>query len=217
MLDRKIGDAGEVVAQVGLGIEAAEVMKVDQRVRLDLPVLLPDVPSEADACVARLMRYLNVLQGLERVHLAPAVGQDPSKLCIHYNPELLSFAQVKEIAERAGARLTARFAHVLWGVEGLSHQRRARTVSEGLKRIPGVVEAEATAAGLLRIEFDREVTTEGDLRRVLAGMGVQVRDQKSRKTDEARGRDAPDHTDKKEEHEHTHATKEAANAHRDDE
>ena len=51
--------------------------------------------------------------------------------------------------------MTDRFGHVLWNVAGLPHQRRARTVSEHLRRLPGVLEAEANATGPLRIEFDR--------------------------------------------------------------
>ena len=164
-----------------------------QRLRLDLPVLLPDAPGEADACVERLVGDLASREGMQRVHVMPASGEEPAKLCIHYDPEVLSLARVRDIAKGAGARLTARFAHVLWEMEGLQHQRRARTLAERLRRAPGVAEAEASAAGALRIEFDREATSEQVLRRMLDEMGVRVREQGPREEVRAQGRKPPDH------------------------
>ena len=63
---------------------------------------------------------------------------------------------------------------MLWPADGLGHQRRARTVTELIKKTPGVVEAEANATGPVRIEFDREATSEANLRRALADLGVTV-------------------------------------------
>src|SRR5262249_46069828 len=48
-------------------------------------------------------------------------------------------------------------------------------VSEQLKRMPGVADAEAAVGGPLRVEFDRQVTSEKDIRAVLDGLGVQTR------------------------------------------
>jgi Cd2+/Zn2+-exporting ATPase len=82
---------------------------------------------------------------------------------------------VREIAQAAGAQLTQRFGHVLWDVEGLQNERRARTVTDLLSRLPGVMEADASAAGPVRIEFDRTATSEAALRSALGGMGVWAR------------------------------------------
>ncbi|WP_207791894.1 heavy metal translocating P-type ATPase [Siccirubricoccus phaeus] len=178
--------------------------KEAQRLRLDLPVLLPDAPDEADACVGRLVGELSGREGMERVHVVPACGGEPAKLCIHYDPHVLSLARVRGIAEATGARLTERFAHVLWDAGGLRHQRRARIVSERLRRIPGVVEAEASASGLLRIEFDREATSEQALRRALDGMGVQIRGPEPGEADRAPRREphGRDHGHEAEGHRH---------------
>ncbi|WP_262031973.1 heavy metal translocating P-type ATPase [Microvirga sp. Mcv34] len=166
--------------------------KSAQPLQLDLPVLLPNAPDEADACVARLVNDLSDQEGMEQVHVVPAAGGEPAKLCIHYAPEVLSLSRVREIARQAGVRLTERFAHALWEVDGLQSQRRARTIAEWLRRTPGVIEADVTAAGPLRIEFDREMTSELELRRVLGDMGVQIREQRPRETIRAEGRAADD-------------------------
>ena len=142
--------------------------------RLDLPVLLPDAPDARDDCARRLTDELSATPGVERAHVVPAEGGHPAQLCLHYDPDVVALPRLRRAAERAGAQITRRYGHVLWAADGLSHQRRARTVTERLRQQPGVVEAEANAAGPIRIEFDREPTTEADLRRALAGLGVTV-------------------------------------------
>jgi len=144
------------------------------RLRLDLPVILPGVPDEADACVGRLVGDLEGRSGIDQVHVLPASGGEPAKLCVHYRPDVLSLGRIREIAEAAGARITERFGHILWETVGLSHERRARTVSEFLRRSTGVLEAVATVAGPVRIEFDRSLTAEGVLRQLLDDLGVEA-------------------------------------------
>ena len=142
--------------------------------RLDLPLLLPDVPDARDACASRLTDALAATSGVERAHVVPAEGGRPAQLCLHYDPDAVALPRLRRAAEAAGARITERYGHVLWPADGLGHQRRARTVTERLKQAPGVVEAEANATGPVRIEFDREATSETDLRRALADLGVTV-------------------------------------------
>src|SRR3546814_1890611 len=65
--------------------------------------------------------------------------------------------------------------HIRWDVDGLLHERRARAVGDQLRRLAGVIEAEASAVGAVRVEFDRSVTSEQDIRRALAELGVWQR------------------------------------------
>ena len=141
--------------------------------RLDLDVLLPDAPH-GDACAARLTDELATIDGVERAHVVPAGDGHPAQLCLHYDAGAVSVPRLRRAAERTGARLTDRYGHVVWPADGLYRQRRARTVAEHLRKLPGVVEAEANATGPVRVEFDREQTTEADLRRALADLGVTV-------------------------------------------
>ncbi|MBX9775801.1 MAG: heavy metal translocating P-type ATPase, partial [Xanthobacteraceae bacterium] len=191
--------------------------KDTERLQLDLPVLLPDTPDEADACVARLITDLAAREGMARVHVEPGSGGKPCKLCIHYDPEILSLARVREIAQRAGARLTERFGHILWDADGLRHQRRARTVAARMKLMPGVVEAEVSAAGLLRLEFDRDVVSERDLLRALGHMGVILRGQTVREAVRAEERKAHGHEHSHGDHEHARAAEHGTGSERQDE
>ena len=183
--------------------------------RLDLPLLLPDVPDVRDACVHRLTDDLAATEGVERAHVLPAQNGEPAQVCIHYDPDLLALPRIRRIAERAGIHITERYGHVVWEADGLGHQRRARTVTEALKKLDGVVEAEANATGPVRIEFDRERTSEADLQETLREMGVHVVEPEPAQATEPDG----DHDERPhrhapgEKHDHSHAEGGHAHSH----
>ncbi|MGV3458183.1 heavy metal translocating P-type ATPase [Sphingomonas sp.] len=143
--------------------------------RIDIPVVLPEVADAADACVARLTAELAGRRGIAEAHVVPAAGEAPAHLCVHYDPDIVSLVRIRELATAAGANITERFGHLRWDVEGISHQRRARSIAEQLQRVNGVIEAEASASGTLRIEFDRTLTSEAALRSFLDQLGVHER------------------------------------------
>lgn len=142
--------------------------------QLDIPVLLPDAPDAADACTARLLAELTGREGVTWVHVLGADADQPAKLCIHYNPDVVSLGRIKEIAEGVGAQVTQRFGHVIWQLEGITSAGRARTVTDYLLGQPGVQEAAVSAGGAVRIEFDRTGTAEPDLRRTLDEIGEHL-------------------------------------------
>jgi len=169
--------------------------------RLDIPILLPDVQSAADACVKRLTVELEAQDGVERAHVVERKGDRPAELCVHYNPERLSLTKVRSLVTGAGAKITELYGHVVLQ-QPISHERKARTIAEFLRKRPGVLEAEASASGVIRIEFHRSVTSEETLRNELAASGLVA----SRETKEAatyhRHDDGHDH--KEGEHTHSH-------------
>ena len=147
---------------------------MNETVKIELPLLLPDVPDERDACVHRLTERLLSRPGMERVHLISASGEAPARLCIHYDADVLSLARIERLARQTGAEIGTRFGHVVWPLAGRSDQRAARTLSERLSTEPGVLDASANAGGPLRIEFDREVIDEATLRAAVAAIGAGV-------------------------------------------
>lgn len=98
----------------------------------DIPLLLPDAPDAADTCTARLLAELTGREGVTWVHVLGSDGDQPAKLCIHYDPDALSLGRIKEIAEAAGAQVTARFGHVHRQLAGITSARRARAVTDHL-------------------------------------------------------------------------------------
>lgn len=144
------------------------------KTRFDIPIVLPDVPGEADPCVERLLAHLRSRDGVSEAHVVAAAQGKPAQLCIHYDAERLSLVQVRSAVEAAGADLTSRYGHVVWDVEGINHARRARTVGDRVRASAGVLEADANASGTVRVEFDRSGIDEAALKSVLAGMGVNL-------------------------------------------
>lgn len=151
-----------------------------EKLRLDIPILLPGIPDTDDACVSRLICELKTREGVEQVHIAPADHDNPARLCIHYDNDALSLSRIRELVGSVGAKITEQFGHILWHVDGISHERRARTVAERLRTMPGVLEAEASVTGKVRAEFERSRASEAEIRDVLAKMGVSPTDDVSK-------------------------------------
>lgn len=145
---------------------------MDDKLKLDIPLLLPDVPDAADACVGRLIATIGAKPGVERVHVEPASADTPATLCVHFDPTMLPLPRVREMVHAAGAAVTGQFGHVLWQVTGIAHERRARTVSDALRATPGVLHAEAGSAGTLRVEYDRERVNEAGILAKLTTLGI---------------------------------------------
>lgn len=164
-----------------------------EKLRLDLPILLPDVPDSADACVARLIAELEGRTGVESVHVRPQSASGPAQLCIHYDAETLPLSRIRELVTSAGASVTERYGHLV-GEIGVTHQRRARSIAEKLKALPGVLEAAASASGTMRIEFDRTLVSQETLWGELRGLEVGA----------AEARPAHEHGEGEAEHDHVH-------------
>ena len=144
-----------------------------EKLRLDIPVLLPDVPDAADACVTRLVGLLQGRPGVEQVHVVAANAEAPAMLCVHFDPQVVTLSRIRELAHAAGADIADRFGHAIWQVDGVSHQRRARTVGDRLRRLPGVIEAEANVSGLVRVEFDKSATSQDTIETSLREAGAR--------------------------------------------
>lgn len=149
---------------------------MSEKLRLELPLVLPDIKEVGDACVTRLLTDLRKRRGVSEAHVRVLEGKSP-ELCIHYDPEGITLPRIREIVLRSGASLTGRFGHIDWAVKGITHERRARTVEQWVRELPGILEANATAAGRLTVEFDREATSEAAVRNALTRLGVQPDDQ----------------------------------------
>ncbi|HAL06666.1 MAG TPA: heavy metal translocating P-type ATPase, partial [Brevundimonas sp.] len=140
--------------------------------RLNIPVLLPHAPDAQDGCVGRLIALMRAEAGVSEAHLVE--GADGAELCIHYDPDLLSLAQVRRRARQAGAEVSERFGHLTGRVDGVRHARHARTLAAELGDEAGVIEAALDPAGALRLEFDRQATSRERLVERLASLGLKL-------------------------------------------
>ena len=148
-------------------------MQVPDKVELDLEVLLPGVPDERDRCVARLQQQLATTRGITEAHIDRADGS--GRLCIHFDPELISIAVVQRLAVRAGARLAQRYRHDVIAVEGMDCSDCTLAIEHTLQRMPGIFTARVNyAASTLRVEYDTTKIAHGTIVGRLQGLGYRV-------------------------------------------
>lgn len=155
--------------------------------RLDLPVLLPELPDVRDRCVTRLVDELGAHPGVAAAHLVEAGGVHDvaiegadgpvpgPMLCLHYDPEQLTLSDIEGIARRAGAAISERFAHSLIPIHVIASEDDAMRIEAALLASPGVTAASANlAAQVVRVEFDRQRTSRSAIERVLVGVSAKT-------------------------------------------
>ncbi len=177
-----------------------EVRAVNEKVRLDIPVVLPSVPDARDGCLARLDAMLGQQMGVLEAHVV--LDEEPAKLCVHYDSDKITLSRVRELAEAAGAQLTERYGHFLAEVADTPHARRARARADSLSELDGVLEAEVSGAGAIRVEYDRDVISEERLRVAIAKLGLDIRREYGELKPEARAEEEREHVEEEHEHEH---------------
>lgn len=159
-----------------------------ETVRLDLPLVLPAIEDDQDACVARLVQLLEGRSGIERVHVAHGgeetaheVGEHPADapqsgatLCLHYDPERLTLSQINDIAVRSGAAISKRYRHEVIPIRALGSEDDGARIEGTIRAIPGVTAATVNlAAQLVRVEYDRERVERPTILAALADTGAE--------------------------------------------
>ena len=76
-------------------------------VQLNLPILLPNI-DEDDQCIARLTERLRSVRGITDAHIIKIDGANNDELCLHYDSNLVSLDQLKQLALQTGAEITNR-------------------------------------------------------------------------------------------------------------
>ncbi len=143
-----------------------------EKLKLDLSLVLPEIPDERDACVGRLTKLLQA-EGLEKVHLVREDGS--ARLCLHYDPQQLSVSRVRELAQAAGAKIGERFHHESLRIDGMDCPTCAVVIEHALTRMDGVLEASVSyAAERLRLEYDSQKIARAAIVQRIQALGYAV-------------------------------------------
>jgi len=73
--------------------------------KIELNLLLPNVPDEGDLCIDRLAELLQSKVGIDSAHFVKSKVGQSNQVCIHYDPNQVSTGEVRELAKRVGAEL----------------------------------------------------------------------------------------------------------------
>ena len=145
---------------------------MSEKLKLDLSLILPDIPDERDACVGRLSELLQA-EGVEQVHVIHEEGS--ASLCLHYDPQRFSVSRVRELAQAVGAKIGTRYRHESLRIDGMDCTTCATVIEHALQRIDGVLEASVSyAAERLRLEFDSEKVERRAIIQRLQALGYTV-------------------------------------------
>ena len=90
-----------------------------QKTRINLDILLPEIPDERDECVSRIISTMHLRRGIDKIHVIPANGDDKAQLCFHYDPEIISINEVEKLASKTGIAITDHYGHLLIDVSGI--------------------------------------------------------------------------------------------------
>src|SRR5690349_392352 len=131
-----------------------------EKTKINFDILLPEVPSERDECVARIISRLHGKRGIDKVHVIPENGENKAQLCFHYNPDAISINDVEQLAKKAGAEITEHYGHLLIELSGVFQPRQARMIEANLRRHKGIQNVTVSGTGFIQLEFNNEGTSE---------------------------------------------------------
>ncbi|MFN8467124.1 MAG: heavy metal translocating P-type ATPase [Caldilineaceae bacterium] len=143
-----------------------------EKLKLQLPIVLPGIDVR-DECVQLLTAQLSAVRGVEQAHVVADNGT--AELCVHYDPNLVSLAQIQRITVEAGAQVTARYRHEQIPFTGLDAADTATGLAQALEALPGVLHASVSyAAGLIYVGYDTEQVDRSQIDAVVRGLGART-------------------------------------------
>ncbi len=145
----------------------------EQKLHLEIPLLIPGLESDQDSCISRLEGALQPRRGIQQAHVERDGGA--LTLCLHYDPALLSVDDVRRMAERTGAQIANRYHHVVIPIEGMDCSDCALVVEHSLARMEGVLSASISyAAEIVRVEYDTHATNRAAIEKRIRQIGYSV-------------------------------------------
>jgi Cd2+/Zn2+-exporting ATPase len=147
---------------------------LSEETKIELGLILPQ-GNGCEPCLERMQGRLQAYRGIEMAHV-DREGETP-RLCVRYDPNLLSLDSVRAIATEEGAYLEWRYRHDTLAVAGLDCADCARTLEAGVARLEGVLWASANfAASTLTVEYDSQETTRAAIVSRLRTLGYDVQE-----------------------------------------
>ena len=141
-------------------------------VQLDLPLIVPTIDT-GDMCLDILMAELTQRKGVENAHIVRDNGT--AQLCLHYDPNLMTLAQVERLARDAGAAIVERYRHEQIPFVGLDAADAAETLTQRLAQLPGVLHVNANyAAGVVFIAYDSTLLQRPAIEQAIRRMGARI-------------------------------------------
>ncbi|MGC9400501.1 MAG: cation transporter [Anaerolineae bacterium] len=106
---------------------------------------------------------------------------DPPHLCLHYDPNLISLAEVERHARQEGIIIQQRYRHRYLRVESMDCADCALKLEKGVGRLDGVLHAAVDfASAKMRVEYDVEQVEQADIAGRVRRLGYDVREEEDK-------------------------------------
>ena len=144
--------------------------------QLDLNLVLPGHPPEADTCLDSLKQKLAQTRGVEKAHLKKTNGK--AELCVHYDPDLLTLDGLERAATEAGAEVQDRYKHETMRLGDLHCTDCAGSIEAVTRRLDGVLNVSANyAAEKMSVTYDTQTVDRERIVSEVQSLGYQVKNQ----------------------------------------
>ncbi len=151
--------------------------RTEEKLSLELPLILPEQSGGCPRCADRLVEALSDQRGIKRAHLRRE--GERTLLCLHYDPNLTSLKTAKRLAEEMGAGISERYRHETLRVGGMDCTDCAKSLEHILSHLPGVIDVSVSyAAERMKIEYDSAETSHLEIVRRVGWMGYEVEEER---------------------------------------
>ena len=142
--------------------------------QLDLNLILPGHPPEADICINKLEKELKRIRGIDKAHIKKENGK--ALFCLHYNPDLLTLETITHKAKDAGAKVGSRYKHAYLDLANLHCTDCASSIEAVSKRLEGVLNVSANyASEKMEVTFDSQRVTQDRIIREVQSLGYKAK------------------------------------------
>jgi Zn2+/Cd2+-exporting ATPase len=140
----------------------------ESTIQLEASLLVKD---DCEHCLEELRRVLSVRTGIEKVH----VTQEPPKLCLHFDPHLVTVSAVERMARDVGGEMQGRFHHQRFRILGTHSADLPSSLENQLSEKTGVLHANVnSASSIVSIAYDSDCVDVDELESILARSGVMT-------------------------------------------
>lgn len=144
----------------------------EKTLKLKIYSLLSDIKDEKDGCVKRLMSSLQNRPGINKAHLE---RNGNAQLCLHYQPDLLSTAEVRQAAERLGKEVTERYRHDLITLKGMHCADCVTSIQQRISQMKGVLRVDVRFVSKnMWVEYDSHFVNREQIEKQVRQLGYRV-------------------------------------------
>jgi Zn2+/Cd2+-exporting ATPase len=143
-----------------------------QACQFDLHAVIPGETDEFGR-FEKLEQLVEARVGITDAHVRR--DSDFAEICVHYDHEQLTLAQVVALVRASGVDVSKRYLQHTWFVRGMDSAQCGYVIEHVLERMPGVLTANvAYAAERLVVEYDRETVNPSQIEARTRAIGYEL-------------------------------------------